>query len=572
MTRHIRMPLRRQPYLPCLALAALLSLGVSAGWVGAATSQAVPTDDEPLQLNRFPDPAGTIVDRQGRALISHTPSYTLMLLRREAPDLDALLHELANVLGADEAGLRQRLHEARHLAMERPVPLVDDLPVAALAVLREHAPALPGLRVQVAPIQAFGFGDLAGHLFARPRSGSDQPGGGLLYRLDQVPVPEALPGRRLTLTLDAPLQQTAEAALGEAGEGNLTGAVVAMAVDSGRVLVAASAPGIPLTDLNRGIAPESWRALHDDKRAPLRNRVVMTAYPPGSLFKLVTGLASLSAGVITPDTVFDCPGSVTHGARRFNCWLGRGHGEITLDRAIAEGCAVFFYRAGLAAGPEALARAARALGLGALTGIETWGESPGRVPDPAWLHEARQMAWEDQQTLISAIGQGFVSATPVQLCQLTATLANGGTRFAPRLIESVRERDGKVLASLQPQGALALPGAAEHLRLLRQAMRRAVEDPRGTARAVAIPGLAIAASSGTAQVTRLAAHKGLPAAEIPERFRDHAWFTCFAPADRPEIAVTVLLEHGGHGSAAAPVARRILEAYFAAHPAAGARE
>jgi len=368
----------------------------------------------------------------------------------------------------------------------------------------------------------------------------------------------ALPGNDIQLTIDLDLQVVAEQAMvGKAG------AVVAMEVDSGRVLALASSPTLPLHQFLGGISTKNWQALLDDHLHPLINKPIMGQYPPGSTYKIISALAGLSEGIVTPDTVFYCSGSMEFGNRRYGCWKEHGHGPVSLKRALAESCDVYFYQIGQRLGVDLLAKYAKSFGLGKKTGIELEHEKSGLVPTTTWKKKRKKVAWQKGETLSVAIGQGFNLATPLQICLMTAASANGGILYRPQLIELVKRADGTIARQFTPVSEGEVAGNKRSLELIRKALIAAVNDDHGTGGAARLEEITVAGKTGTAQVVRLAKFKDVDEKDIPYKYRDHAWFTCYAPADKPEIAVTVLVEHGGHGgSAAGPIAKQVLAQYF----------
>lgn len=234
-----------------------------------------------------------------------------------------------------------------------------------------------------------------------------------------------------------------------------------------------------------------------------------------------------------------------------------------MKKAITESCDVYFYQVGQRVGVDGLAEYARKLGLGKKTGVEMEYEKSGLAPTKEWKLKYRNGKWQEGETLSVAIGQGFNLATPIQMCVMTAALANGGKVYRPQLVETVVDPEGNIIESFKPELMTEVKGLDRYFRLIREGMEGVVQGKRGTARKVAIEGLRIGGKTGTAQVVKIAVYRHLKEKDIPYKFRDHAWFTCFAPADKPEIAVTVLVEHGLHGgSGAGPVARAILSEYF----------
>jgi penicillin-binding protein 2 len=334
-------------------------------------------------------------------------------------------------------------------------------------------------------------------------------------------------------------------------------------VNSGRLLVLASAPKLELNEFIGGISHKAWKGMLENPYHPLINKVVQGQYPPGSTYKIVTALAGLAEGLVTPDTVVYCPGYYRFGNRVYRCWKHSGHGAVNLERAISESCDVYFYQLGQRLGVDRLASYAKRLGLGEKTGVEMEHEKPGLIPTAAWKKQRHGVAWQEGETLSVAIGQGFDLVTPVQLAMMTAAVANGGTLYQPSVIEEVRDPDGHVLERFEPKVLEHFSGQEHNLNLVRQGLVEAINGKRGTGKKAKLNGVTVAGKTGTAQVVRLKQYKHLKEEDIPYKFRDHAWFTCYTPAEKPEIAVTVLVEHGLHGSSgAAPVAKVILEKYF----------
>lgn len=245
---------------------------------------------------------------------------------------------------------------------------------------------------------------------------------------------------------------------------------------------------------------------------------------------------------------------------------------MNLKRAISESCDVYFYQVGLRVGVDRLAKYANKFGLGHKSGIEMEHEKSGLTPTKGWKKKKYKKKWQEGETLSVAIGQGFNLVTPLQICLMTATIANNGKQLLPQLIEKVTDPDGNVVSQFEPVVVDELKSEKKFLSLIRNGMEEVIQGRHGTARKVRIKGLTIGGKTGTAQVVRLKQYKHLKEKDIPYKYRDHAWFTCYAPAEDPEIAVTVLVEHGLHGgSGAGPVARALLEAYFADYLQAAAK-
>jgi penicillin-binding protein 2 len=552
-----------------------------------------------VRIREVAAPRGDILDRNGKELVTNRPSFNVVLVREDSNDIDGLLKRLSVVLKEDVSVLWERIRDAESKQKHIPVRLKENLSWDTLAYLETHNNDFPGIRIEVFPSRFYHYGDIAAHIIGYLGEISKQDleeadselyrGGDLVGKMgleklrekelrgekgsDSSEVNargfeqqllthvEPAPGNDVRLTLDVELQQVAEEAM---DVDERSGAVVAMEVKTGRLLVLASTPRLHLADFEGGISQKNWNALRDNPKHPLINKVLQAMYPPGSTYKMVTALAGLSRGIITKDTTFFCPGHISYGNRRYNCWKKGGHGTVDLKRAISESCDVYFYQVGMRVGVDTLAEYANKLGLGRKTNVELEYEKSGLIPTKEWKKKKYGVKWQDGETLSLAIGQGFNLVTPLQLCQMTATIANGGKRYLPQLVDSVADADGKALESFTPKlESEILEDEKKYLALIREGMTEVVQGARGTARVVRIEGVNIGGKTGTAQVVRLEQYKHLKEEDIPYKYRDHALFTCFAPAEDPEIAVTVIVEHGLHGgSSAAPVAKAVLQKYF----------
>jgi len=553
-----------------------------------------------VRIREVAPPRGDILDRHGKELVTNKPSFNVVLVREDSNDIDDLLKRLSVILKEDVSVLWERIRNAESKQRHIPIRLKENLSWDTLAYLETHNNDFPGIRIEVFPSRFYHYGDMAAHIIGylgeiskgelekveddfyrggdlvgkmgleklrekdlRGEKGSDSSEVNARgFEQQLLAHVEPVPGNEVRLTLDINLQQVAEEAM---DVGERAGAVVVMEVKTGRLLVLASTPRLHLADFEGGISTKNWNALLDNPKHPLINKAFQAMYPPGSTYKMVTALAGLARGVITKDTTFFCPGHLSYGNRRYNCWKKGGHGTVDLHRAISESCDVYFYQVGMKVGVDVLAEYANKLGLGIKTQAEIEHEKSGLIPTKEWKKKAKGVKWQDGETLSLAIGQGFNLVTPLQLCHMTATIANGGKRYLPQLIESVTDADGNVRESFTPKLVGELQAdEKKYLALIRTGMVDVVQGARGTARTVRVPGVTIGGKTGTAQVVRLEQYKHLKEEDIPYKYRDHAWFTCFAPAEDPEIAVTVLVEHGLHGgSGAGPVAKAVMQKYFA---------
>lgn len=541
-------------------------------------------------------PRGPIYDRNGEILVDNRPSFIISVLRQEVEDKDALLARLAQILGEDPAELEKRWQSGSRFPRYRPFPLAEDVSRERLEVIQENSVNLPGVLTEVRPLRSYPHGELGAHLFgylgeitqkelqSKPFSSGYRPGdfvgkrglekllekylrgieGERLLEVDVkgqelriLKTQEPQPGNKVFLTIDRKLQAAAEAAFGEEA-----GAAVVIHVKTGAVLALTSRPAFDPALFARGISGKEWIELLQNPRHPLQDKTIQGQYPPGSTFKMITALAALKAGVAYPSTTVDCGGALSHGNRRFRCWKRGGHGRVDLKRALKESCDVWFYKVSLDLGIDRIAAMARAFGLGIPLGFALEGEKTGLIPDRQWKQQRHGTRWYDGETVIASIGQGYVLTTPLQLAVMTAGIANDGIVPRPQVISRIEDLAGNILEEMHPEILNDAQLNPSDLQVVKRGMEAVVNEPGGTAYKSRLNEIRIAGKTGTSQVVKLKDDHA-PKREIAYRFRDHALFVGYAPAQAPEIAVAVLLEHGGSGgSNAAPVAQKIFASYF----------
>ena len=332
-----------------------------------------------------------------------------------------------------------------------------------------------------------------------------------------------------------------------------SGSVVVMDVHTGELRALASAPGYDPNPFNRGLSAKDWEELLTNPRGPLNNKAVTGQYPPGSTFKMLVMLAALEAGLAGPDTKFFCPGHLTLGDTRFHCWKKYGHGWLDMKQSIAQSCDVYYYELAKRVGIDRIASMAMRFGLGEATGVDMPGERRGLIPTREWKLATTGVSWQQGESLVAAIGQGFILATPIQLALMTARLVNGGKAVVPHLEKEIDKA---------PPQDMSIDG--RHLEAVRVAMSEVVNGERGTARKIQgeKDDVRLAGKTGTAQVRRISMADRLSGAykdEKPWRYRDHALFVGFGPVEAPRYAVSVVVEHGGGGSSmAAPIGADVL--------------
>ncbi|MFZ8832032.1 MAG: penicillin-binding protein 2 [Thermodesulfobacteriaceae bacterium] len=355
-------------------------------------------------------------------------------------------------------------------------------------------------------------------------------------------------GKDLVISVNHKLQMTAYELLKDK-----RGAIVALSPKDGSLLALVSSPAVDPNKYLTGFSPEEWKALISDPKKPLLNRAIQP-YPPGSTFKLVTALAGLQSGVIkhSKSSAF-CSGGFPFGQRVFRCWERKGHGSVDFFKAIAQSCDVYFYNLGLKLDIDFLAKVARSLGLGYPTGLGFLDEKSGIIPDRAWKKKRFNEDWYAGESIIVAIGQGYVTTTPIQMAKAYSVLANGGYKYKVSVAREVRDKNGTVLKRFEPILEERVSLDPEHLSWLHEGLKQAVEI--GTGKSARVPGLQVYGKTGTAQVVALERKRA--------HLEDHAWFVSFAGNSSIDIVTSVFVEHGGSGGrVAAPLAGELYRAYY----------
>lgn len=538
---------------------------------------------------------GLIFDRNGVLLANNVPSFSLYVTLEDVKDRDGLVERLTSLLGLDPDFIRKKLS----VKGSKPLPrkIKDRLTLREATIIESHRLDLPGVMIQVESQRNYLGGVTAAHVigyvgeisaeqleradtddlhqgsivgqyaveksfdrYLRGRAGEksvEVDALGHEKRAAVVEKPRA--GDDLYLTIDARLQKLAEELLGEEA-----GAIVALDPTSGDVLAMASRPAFDPNILSRELTPKQWAEIVQDEGRPLNNRATQGQYPPGSTFKVVMAVAALESNTVSPSSTVRCTGGYQFGNRLYHDWKAGGHGLVDLRHALVQSCDVYFYTVGQRMGIETIADYATQFGLGHETGIELPSERVGIVPSSAWKQKAKGQQWLPGETISASIGQGYVSVTPLQMASAIGTVANDGVTFRPRLVQAVMDRTTGRLQELPavPRGKLKVTRA--HLTLIQEALAGVVTEGTGTRAKSSI--VTIAGKTGTAQTAAL---RTGPEKDIPKKFRDHAWFVAFAPVEAPHIAVAVLAEHMGHGgSAAAPLAKSVIEAYMKLAPRA----
>jgi len=552
------------------------------------------SENNRIRLQDIPSYRGLIYDRNGAVLVNNRPSYDLYVVPEDVKDTEVLVSHLRRLVSLDPVRALDLIRKMRKATPFKPVCLKRGLTRDEVAALETHRFNLPGVVITVTPERHYIMGDFASHVLGylgeitekelRSKRYYDTRVGDLVGKAgvelkwqrslagirggEQVEVDAAgrqirviskqmpRPGANVYLTIDKGLQEAAEASLGDK-----RGAIVAIDPNNGQVLAMVSKPSFDPNLFVGGIDPLTWQEMITGKDFPLQNRAIAGLYAPGSIFKIVVALAALEEGVVDPEEEIHCPGWLQLGNRTFRCWKKSGHGSVSLHRALVESCDVYFYTLGRRLGVDKISKYARQMGLGRRTGFDLGFEKGGLVPSRLWKLRRWGMPWQMGETLSLAIGQSYLLVTPLQAACLISSVFNGGYLYEPQVSKLVRDVEGNVLYAFRPKINGQLNFSEEHMDLVRKALVGVVNEPHGTGRRAAIDGVVVAGKTGTAQVVGLD-KDGQDKSDLPQ-FRDHAWFVATAPADNPKIAVSVLVEHGGHGgSGAAPIAKQVIETYL----------
>ncbi|MGH7740024.1 MAG: penicillin-binding protein 2 [bacterium] len=538
------------------------------------------SDVNSLRLIPEKAPRGIITDRNGEILATNKPTYSLFLVPAQVQAYGPTLVRLSQILEEPLSDLELLVESRRETRKFEPIRLRTHLDQKLIAQIEENRVHLPGVYIQMEPERYYPHGKLASHVLghigeidaqelARMRSEGYQEGdwigkkgvertydsvlrgenGGVEVEVDASGVQrrtlayrKPIQGQTVMLSLDYKVQKLAEELMGD----NI-GAILVTNPKTGEILAMVSKPNYDPNLFVSGISFKDWNRLVNDKTFPMANRAIQGQYPPGSIFKLITTMAALEAHVIDYDKVFLCRGIFWYKTWPYRCWRTSGHGWINLQRAIIESCDIYFYQLGLRVKIEQISKMARMMGLGSKTGVDLDSEVPGLVPDPQWKERTLHQPWFPGNTIQMSIGQGYLLATPIQMLDMTSCIANDGTIFKPSLLyRVVDQKTGRTIYEKQPQILTQATFDPGHLKFLQDAMEKVISDPHGTGKKARIPGVLIAGKTGTS--------------ENPHG-DTHAWFTAYAPADDPRVAVIVLVENGGEGGiVSAPIAQRLMEA------------
>lgn len=581
----------------CILLGRFFYLQIIRGEHYTTLAEANRISIMPLVPNR-----GLIFDRNGEILAQNLTTYALEIVPDKVADLESAIDELVTVIEITSEDRRRFNKLRRENRRFKSLPIrtrLSDVEVASFAANRYR---FPGMEIKARLLRHYPHAGLLSHVIGYigrisdkdleqlehdnvlenyrgslhiGRIGIEQSyekelhgitgfeevetdvAGRHVRTLSRTPP---VAGNDLTLSLDLKLQQAAEKAFGD-----YRGALVAMDPGSGEILAFVSKPGFDPNLFVDGIDHLNWRLLNESPDRPLNNRALRGVYPPGSTFKPFMALAGLEAGKRTPDHSISDPGffSLPGSQHRFRDWRAGGHGRVNLHKSLVVSCDTYYYTLAHEMGINHIFNFISQFGFGRKTNIDIPGEVNGLLPSPEWKKKRFNQNWFPGDTISVGIGQGYNLATPLQLTFATMLLANNGLAYRPHFVKQIQDNQTDHLHESKTAPMYTLDIKREHLVHVRNALAD-VTRPGGTAaRAGANAAYTFAGKTGTSQVINIKQGERYVASKIHERHRDHALFTAYAPAENPQIVLTVLVENGGSGgSTAAPIARQILDYFF----------
>ena len=556
-------------------------------------------EENRINLRLLSPARGQILDRFGAPLALNQQNFRVVLLPEQVEKLPDLLDKIARYIDLTDADRKHIMRDMKASDNLNAILIKDNLTRDQMDAIAVHATDLPGTDIDVGEVRTYPYTIATAHVLgyvgtvskrelAAQNDDEDDddvlaiPGfrigkDGIEKHYDsdlrgtagnvqmevnahgnvvrELSRSDSEAGRNLTLGIDIGLQQYAQQRLAR----EEAAAAVIMDVHSGEVRVLASHPSFDPNLFTYGISQDDWDSLSKDIHAPLMNKVVSGVYAPGSTFKPIVAMAGLDADLLDPEDRVFCPGYYELGSHKFHCWKHGGHGSVNLREAMAGSCDTYFYDLGHRVGIDRLQAMAKRFGLGQKTGIDLPHERGGFVPSRNWKFATRRQSWQQGETLNTAIGQGYMLASPLQLAVMAAQIANGGQVVTPHIAQKIGD---DVVAALPSRSLGFNP---KHLKIVQDALFAVVNEPIGTAYGARGDNkdMAMAGKTGTAQVRRISMaerEEGVASNEsLPWKERDHALFAGFAPYDNPRYAVSVIVEHGGSGAHnAAPIARDLL--------------
>ncbi|MCQ2741381.1 MAG: penicillin-binding protein 2 [Alphaproteobacteria bacterium] len=546
------------------------------------------SDENRISTRLLVPPRGIIYDRHQEMLAGNRQNFQALMVAEQTTDVDKTLNLFKKIMPLsedEEKRIRKEIWRNRSFV---PVKIKENLNWNQVTQILLNAPDLPGVIIDEGLSRYYPYGEIFAHVIGYVSAVSDKdvkddpllevPGfkignsgierlyekelrgksgnlklevnalGRVMKEIERV---DGIAGDKIDLRLDLRLQQKAYELLA-----NESGAVVMMKVSTGEILAFASAPAFDPNKFSEGLSLSDWKSLQTNEKKPLLNKAVSGLYSPGSTFKMIVALAALESGSINKQTRSFCSGKMELGNHTFHCWKKHGHGYLAVIQALQHSCDIFFYEAAQKVGISKIAAMARRFGLGKKTGVGIENEKDGLIPDPEWKKRRFGESWQQGETIISGIGQGYILVTPIQLATMVSRIANGGYNVFPTF--------KKVTPENKTEPA-KIEISSQYLELIKQGMFDVINAPEGTASGAKFDfnGFKMAGKTGSAQVRRISMKERLSGVlkqeELPWKYRDQALFVGYAPHDNPKYGIAVVVEHGGSGSrVAAPIGSQML--------------
>ena len=557
----------------------------------SATRYKMLADENRISTRILVPPRGIIFDRNMEPLAINQQNFQALIVAEQALSVDETLKAFGEIMPLSDEEIERIKKDLKKNRSFVPIKVKEKLTWEEISKILLKAPELPGIIIDEGLSRYYPHGEMMAHVLGYVSAPSDQElrakddpllevpgfkvgkagieklyekrlrgkGGNVKLEVNaygrimkEIEKTEGIAGENIVLTIDSRLQASAYNAFGEE-----SGAAILLDVNTGEILALVSAPSYDPNLLSQGLTRDEWNELISNHKKPMTNKAINGQYSPGSTFKMIVALAALESGTVALNTRVFCSGQMFLGNHAFHCWKKHGHGLMNVVQALEHSCDIYFYEVSQKIGIERIANMARRFGLGELVDIGFEGEKAGLIPDREWKLKRFKESWQQGETLISGIGQGYVLTTPIQLAVMTASMVNGGYKVAPsfiRLDKNIKTEENKIKVS------------NSSLEVVKEGMYAVVNNPGGTAYWTGrfdYNGQKMSGKTGTTQVRRISMKERqtgvLKEHELPWHLRNHALFVGYAPHDNPKYAVAVLVEHGGGGSTvAAPIAKRIL--------------
>lgn len=568
-------------------------LGGRLAWLQLAEGGRYQTlsDKNRINVKMIAPSRGEIVDRFGVPLAINNQNFRVLFVAEQADDVQESLKKLSDLINIDERRIKKAINESKKSASFIPIEVTDNLTWDEVAKVEVNLVDLPGVSINEGEIRSYPFGEATGHIvgYVGTVSKTDMtddpvlrlPGfkigkTGLEKSFDnqmrgqagnksmevnvhgrevrELEEDKSVNGSRLSLSIDAELQRYCQQRLAE----HKSASAVVMDAETGAVYSLVSHPSFDPNLFTRGISQEDYQELINNPTFPFNNKAISGQYPPGSTFKMITALAALEMGLATPQTGVRCTGRYEFGKDKFHCWKLSGHGVVSATTALMKSCDTYFYKLSTDIGIDNISNMAMRFGLGQKYNFDLNEEREGLMPTKKWKQDKQGKVWQPGETIVSSIGQGYLLTTPLQLAVMTSRLVNGGRAVKPWLVGYVDNK--KMFPDQWPDMGVN----PNHLNLVKVGMDNVVNNKDGTAYGSRIEemGMAMGGKTGTAQVKRInraERARGIMNEDLAWKYRHHALFVGYAPIEKPKYVVSVVVEHGGGGSAiAAPIAKDIL--------------